>query len=252
LYIDLLNNLAITSALLFLGERFFQDRPIEASAPLMTRIYAGLGAGVLGILLMLSTIHVTDTVIVDLRHLPVTVAAMFGGPVSVILSAAIIGIVRLLWYGISTASIIAGIIAVVMGVLFGVISKMKITNSSKFILMNFFFIAASSAAVYGLIDDALLAYKTLLNYWLFSFIAGGFTYYIAELIKRTNENHQSIMYFKLMTDNASDLISTHHMDGRFKYLSPSSIKLLGYEPHELIGLNPYAFPAIHPAFLDYV
>lgn len=50
--------------------------------------------------------------------------------------------------------------------------------------------------------------------------------------------------FRLLAENATDLICRHAPDGRYLYVSPSSHKLLGYEPEEMLGRSPYDF--FHP------
>ncbi|RXT07936.1 PAS domain S-box protein [Ammoniphilus sp. CFH 90114] len=242
MYIDLLNNLAITAALLYIAGKFFQDRPLDLNVPVMTRIYAGLGAGILGTLLMVSTIHVTDIVIVDLRHLALVVAGIFGGPVSSIVSGMIIGVMRVLLYGANAASLTAGTVAIVMGILFGFYSSRNISKIVKYVLMNVSYVSISSAVIYFFSKNDTGSIEFILyNYWFISLIAGIFTYFFAEYIKTSNENHRSIMHYKMIADNSMDLISTHHADGTFKYISPSCRSILGYEVAELIGKNPYDY-----------
>ena len=50
--------------------------------------------------------------------------------------------------------------------------------------------------------------------------------------------------YRLLADNVTDMISLHSTEGKYLYVSPSCKKLLGYEPVELIGLNPYTL--YHP------
>ena len=45
--------------------------------------------------------------------------------------------------------------------------------------------------------------------------------------------------FRLLAEKANDLICLHEADGRFVYVSPSSKRLLGYTPDELLGVDPY-------------
>jgi PAS domain S-box-containing protein len=45
--------------------------------------------------------------------------------------------------------------------------------------------------------------------------------------------------YRLFADNVQDLISLHDQTGVFLYVSPSVTRLLGYEPHELIGRSVY-------------
>jgi len=53
---------------------------------------------------------------------------------------------------------------------------------------------------------------------------------------------------RLVTESMGDLVCLHHPDGRFLYVTPSSLPLLGYAPAELIGRDPYEF--FHPDECD--
>ncbi|WP_339930062.1 PAS domain S-box protein [uncultured Brevundimonas sp.] len=45
--------------------------------------------------------------------------------------------------------------------------------------------------------------------------------------------------FRLLADNASDVIAVYDRKGVFSYVSPSITEILGYTPEELIGKTPY-------------
>lgn len=47
--------------------------------------------------------------------------------------------------------------------------------------------------------------------------------------------------YRLLAENMCDLVCLHEPDGRYDYVSPSSLALLGYAPEELIGKSPYDF-----------
>lgn len=55
---------------------------------------------------------------------------------------------------------------------------------------------------------------------------------------------QSEARYRLLADHSSDVISRHAADGRWRYLSPASLAILGYRPDELVGLDPFEF--MHP------
>jgi PAS domain S-box-containing protein len=56
--------------------------------------------------------------------------------------------------------------------------------------------------------------------------------------------------YRLMADNATDLISRHSPQGVFLYASPASRSLLGYRPEELLGTSAYGY--LHPDDADAV
>jgi PAS domain S-box-containing protein len=45
--------------------------------------------------------------------------------------------------------------------------------------------------------------------------------------------------FRLLAEKTSDLVCLHEPDGRYVYISPSCRRLLGYDPEELLGTDPY-------------
>lgn len=49
---------------------------------------------------------------------------------------------------------------------------------------------------------------------------------------------------RMLTDNASDLICLHDLDGTYEYVSPSCYRVLGYTPDEMLGTDPYGY--FHP------
>jgi PAS domain S-box-containing protein len=54
--------------------------------------------------------------------------------------------------------------------------------------------------------------------------------------------------FRLLAEKMSDLVCLHEPDGRYLYISPSCRRLLGYEPEDLLGTDPYAL--FHPDDLE--
>ncbi|MGM7700700.1 diguanylate cyclase [Pseudalkalibacillus sp. Hm43] len=242
MFLDLLNNIAITTAFLFVAGKAFQNRPLNEDNTYKTKLMLGVGGGILGTLLMLNSIHPNETVIVDLRHLAMVLAGVFGGPLSAILSAVVIGVMRIGLYGISTASLVACAVTILSGVIMGLLSLIRLPKTLyRYLLLNAFGMLAFAATLFYLLKDTGLT--TLVLSYFIPFAIGGniFTYFLAETLKKANQNHRDIKYYKLLAENSSDLISTHFLDGRFKYVSPSSKAILGYEPDELIGKNPYDF-----------
>jgi PAS domain S-box-containing protein len=70
----------------------------------------------------------------------------------------------------------------------------------------------------------------------------------AEEELRKREEH-----FRLLIENASDLITVINNEGVFRFQSPSAVRMLGYRPEEMIGrsifeyLHPEDAPRIAPA-----
>ena len=56
--------------------------------------------------------------------------------------------------------------------------------------------------------------------------------------------------YRLLAENANDLVCLHDPDGRYLFVSPSCKALLGYRQHEMVGRDPYEF--VHPDDCDRV
>lgn|GEM_PF-2139854 len=68
--------------------------------------------------------------------------------------------------------------------------------------------------------------------------------FVTAIIRDVTRFSKNEALLRLMTDNATDLICLHHPDGIYEYVSDSTKFVVGYDPAELVGKNPYDF--IHP------
>ena len=67
---------------------------------------------------------------------------------------------------------------------------------------------------------------------------------IADRIRAEVQLKKSETRYRLLAENATDMISTHNAEGLYEYVSPSCLTLLGYHSSELIGHSAYEW--IHP------
>lgn len=65
-----------------------------------------------------------------------------------------------------------------------------------------------------------------------------------ELTVSNQKLAESEKKFRLISENATDLISLTTLDGQYLYVSPSAKSFCGYEPHELLNINRLSL--IHP------
>lgn len=256
--IDLLNNLALTTVFLVIGGKYFENKSLKQIASKKTKYLIGLMSGILGILLLANAIHVSNDVIVDLRHLAIVLAAIYGGMLSSLISGAIIGVGRLTIYGISSTSIIGAILCLILGLCFGYIARTKRPNIRMQIYMNVFGVTLLSTFIYLLVQDSKDALKVFVFYWPISLIAGFFTYHVIEFIKKSNDNSRYIARFQEIAENSTDLISIHSFWGKYLYLSPSCKSILECDAEELMGKFPYLlihpddYPSVQNSFFDVI
>jgi diguanylate cyclase (GGDEF)-like protein/PAS domain S-box-containing protein len=89
---------------------------------------------------------------------------------------------------------------------------------------------------------------TVLEVRTVPFPAGGVVRTYTDITERKRieaELRQSEQQYRLLADNASDLVARLSVDFRYGYVSPASRELLGYDPDELIGRH--AGDLVHPA-----
>ena len=66
----------------------------------------------------------------------------------------------------------------------------------------------------------------------------------------TERLRMSERHFRLLAENASDLIALHAADGSYRYASPAAERQTGYTPAQLLELRP--FELVHPDDLETV
>lgn len=62
-----------------------------------------------------------------------------------------------------------------------------------------------------------------------------------ERLRAQNELKRSEEKFRLLAENATDMISQHTLSGVYVYVSPSAREIVGYDPEELIGKSCYDY-----------
>jgi len=68
--------------------------------------------------------------------------------------------------------------------------------------------------------------------------------FIADITERTLADErvrESEARYRLLAENMCDLVCLHDLEGRYIYVSPSSLSLLGFAPDELVGKTPFEF-----------
>ncbi len=56
--------------------------------------------------------------------------------------------------------------------------------------------------------------------------------------------------YRHLTENASDMLAEHDLDGSFSFVTPASVAIVGYTPEELVGHSIYDF--VDPEKLEFI
>lgn len=90
----------------------------------------------MGIVLMYFSIEISENVILDLRHLVLIIAALFGGPVSAMVAAVCIASGRILMFGVNEAALLVAALFLILGAVYSWITRLRFSNYVKGFLMN--------------------------------------------------------------------------------------------------------------------
>lgn len=151
LWKELFNNSCILTAIFFIASQIFKDTGISPKSPTKTRILLGVVGGVSAVILIYFSIHVSDKMVLDFRHILEIFIAFFGGLLSIVITGVITSIYRLFYQGISYEAIVSSIGLLVVSIGCGIISKFKLTNKLKLILMFAYTIIIRSILYYILL-----------------------------------------------------------------------------------------------------
>ena len=81
---------------------------------------------------------------------------------------------------------------------------------------------------------------------------------VSERIQTLNALLESEKRYRFITENSTDMLSIHTVDGIMSYVSPASNRVLGYKPTELVNLDPFKLchqddlPKLKEALREYI
>ncbi|MDQ0232570.1 GGDEF domain-containing protein [Metabacillus malikii] len=181
---DLFVHVCILVTFIFIGGVIFKNTSENTAK--QNRLILGLLTGVLGTLLMAFSIQVDVETIIDLRHLAIIIAAFFGGLTSSVICAIIIALSRLIFSPLSSMMLLVAFTSISIGIILGLISKLKITYKSKWSIM----ILVSTLLYTGLlmirIHDVNNYLQIVIYYWSLSIFGNLFTYVLVMYISHSN------------------------------------------------------------------
>jgi len=175
---DLFVNSAILISFIFISSQIFKRNFLNLSVSNTDKFYFGLSKGILGIILMLFTIRINPEVIMDLRHVPILLAAFYGGAFSSIIAGLVIALFRIGYFGVSTPAIIASINMINVAIACAIISKLNLSGLKKWIYMNIISSFIITFSFLLIIKDLIVLRNTLIYFWIASLIIGTLAYYI--------------------------------------------------------------------------
>lgn len=241
---DIFTNISIVVAFLLAVGQVFKGSLFDTKQTLKIQALLGLSFGILGTILMVFTIEIMSSIIVDLRNISIICAGVMGGPLAAAFAAVIIAISRLILFGIDAVSVTAFFTSLVVGLGTAYISSMKRPRVYKFLWMFLYTMLISNIVLMYLIKNHNKFLETLTYYWPTYIFGAVLAYFTCEYIISASSNYNTMSYYRVTADNLLDVISTHKPGGIIKFASPSIFQLSGYTPEEFTGTSAYKY--IHP------
>lgn len=219
---DLLINACIAFSGFYVIARILQLK----RARLFTKIFSGVLGGVLGYLLMELTIPLENSVILDLRHLPVLLFAIYGLHLPLLISTVIIASMRFV-FGITDAAVVAFTGMMLLGfLLYQAVKLMKKYNIPWWIKIGILNVIALLVSVGVLIINLYnhpMLWKVLPVFVLVALIAGLIcSVMTADLIAL--HDLQALHEQSSNTDFLTGIGNTRFWDGKLNIVQRKGIK----------------------------
>ena len=173
---DLFVNLTILVTFHYLFMLVFKENFLKKEDTLLRQLCKGMLSGLLGVLLMFFSIK-TGPAIVDLRHIPLILTAFYGGIAQTMIAAFVVIIGRLLIEP-NVASFINIFSMMIIATASFLIAERHMHQMIKMLL------SITISNVIASILFIIIANETFIEvhiaYWIFSYIAGLFNFYVIE------------------------------------------------------------------------
>ncbi|WP_164880488.1 GGDEF domain-containing protein [Clostridium manihotivorum] len=174
---DLFINSAILIAILSVGTQCFREKSLTAIKTKSAQVLTGALIGILGCILMKFSVHINSKVILDFRNIPIILAAVFSGCISSVTAGIIVGVFRILFFGISNASVVGFSIAATIGAGCGLIGKTNLSSGKKWALSTLVSLLLGTIGFVLNLKEKSLLIDSLLCYWGASIVMCIFIYY---------------------------------------------------------------------------
>ncbi|ELK44659.1 UNVERIFIED_CONTAM: diguanylate cyclase [Halobacillus marinus] len=198
---ELVANLAIMIAGFYLAGKIIKE-PIGRQSGRWDRCLMSVLAAGIGLVLMFFSIEVGDNIMIDLRHIPIIILAYYAGFVPTMVSAALIGISRLL-FGFDETSLFALMTTLIFGLIVGVASRfISLGTTKKISVLNIISLLIISTHLYVVMGGDREYWEVLIYYWFIAVPAGVFAAVFFQDIQYSKR-----MFQQLKNDSKTDFLT---------------------------------------------
>ncbi|WP_028399282.1 diguanylate cyclase [Ectobacillus panaciterrae] len=209
---DFFVNFSILCTGIFLIHLCFRRESVSSKSFMERRISKGVLYGLFGVVLMHFGIHLKGGLLIDLRSIPMMIAAQVGGWVSTLVATIIIITCRLTFYPISYSSLVNVVVLTLAGTAFSFISYSSMKREQKWLFMTISFIAIIGSSIHFIIPEWKKGFTILVQY-VFAVASGTImTHLLTSYLWRFHDN-----YLKLKEDAQKDYLTGLNNARSFDY-----------------------------------
>ncbi|HZG74874.1 MAG TPA: diguanylate cyclase [Paenibacillus sp.] len=195
--------------MIHIGSLYYRYRSEDSRALGREKLLLGVACGVAGIVLMTYTVRVSETTILDARHIAIVLAASQGGLVAAAVSGGIVALFRLVFFGVSETALIAAANVVIYSLVCGYIARLRIGRKLRYLAMSLVAVGCS-LAVFGIVLPRELLWQTWLVYLGFSAGGGALVYLLMENIIVSD-----LLFQRFKQQSTTDFLTGLHNVRRF-------------------------------------
>ena len=209
---DLFINVLLLVSFTFVVGHILKDIPKETINTFHGKIILGIGGGLIGISLMIYTIHVKGTTtVLDLRTFAIMLVSYGGGIIPTIVSGIIIGAYRAIRFGINISCIAALIEIPLLIICFHIIDKKVKTEWKKWFFKTLSSLVILMPIIYYLLRKVQDVQAICFNFFLVTIVASILEYFLLVNVNNSNELYR--IYKKDATkDFLTGLYNTRQFD----------------------------------------
>lgn len=221
--LEFLLNACILVTSISISHLIFKDKKVTNNVSLTLKSIIGLCSGLLGIILMLNSVHIDSNIIIDFRYLPILLTAIYGGFLPTIISSIAIGAFRVIYFGVSEPSIIALIVALVVGIGFCIISNFKLSRKKKWVFSIIYLFFITFIAFLIVLKFSILFLKVILTFYFIYicifYLIFIYTEYLSEFVRLNN-----ILKNEATKDFLTGLNNVRQFDTSFNSISQLTLR----------------------------
>lgn len=190
---DFFVNICIMCTLVFTYGQMIQNDKFKLKSKILTKVWIGFIGGIFGSVLITFGMIFPHGLVIDYRNIALTLSAMLGGEIAVILTGIIIGAFRILFYGVSITSIVGGLSVILSLLGCVIIVRIKMSGSKRWnLLFGYSSLCTLVAIIMVLVKDEYILAQSISRFIVVSLVGGYIAYTLYGYIMEVQSTYKRL------------------------------------------------------------